>query len=412
MTSALRGVRVLELTTAVAGPTAGAVLADLGAEVIKIDEPVSKGRPMIAMPPAPTEARPAADDGYRPSYQIDELQRGKRQLPLDLASPAGRELFIGLVGHSDGVLENFSARVLNSLRLDYPHLREANEAIILVSIPAFGHTGPYAERRSYGPGIDAMSGISHLTGYPDRGPNKPANFYGDQTAAMTAVLCAASALRHLRRTGEGQAIDISMLDGQLQLVAPALLDARVNGREWSRLGNRHAWYAPQGVYRCQGEDRWVAVSVRTVEEWRALARTIGRADWADSASFATAAQRRARHDDLDAAIERWTAERSAQDAERELQAAGVPAGALNDAAEVLGDPEFRERGSFVEHAHPITDQPFPNSSTAWRSRLGNHTEGASAPRYADAVEYALGDLLGLSSEEIEVLVAAGITDRP
>ncbi len=403
---ALQGVRVLELTTAVAGPTAGAALADLGAEVIKIDEPVSKGRNMVALPPAGSDGR------YQPTSLIDDLQRGKRQLPLDLASPAGREVFLDLVRHSDVVLENFSARVLSSLQLDYEHLCEVNAEIILVSIPAFGRDGPYAERRSYGPGLDAMSGIAHLTGYPDRGPNKPANFYGDQTAAMTAVLCTAAALRHRRRSGRGQAINLAMFDGQLQLVAPALLDASVNGRDWSRLGNRHAWYAPQGLYRCRGDDRWVAVTVRNLEDWRGVAGILGRGDWGTDPAFSTAALRRERHDELDAAIEGWTIKRSALDAERELQAAGVPAGAARDVGEILADPHFRERGSFVEHPHPITGKPFPNSSMAWRSRAGNHTTGAPAPRYADGLDHALSDLLGLSPEAIDALVSAGVTDRP
>ena len=119
-----------------------------------------------------------------------------------------------------------------------------------------------------------------------------------------------------------------------------------------------------------------------------------------------------RHDEIDAAIEAWTGSRTPRDAEQELQVAGVPAGALNDVGEIRDDTHARERGSFVEHEHPITGQPFPNSGTAWRSRVDNHTTGASAPRYADAVDYALGDLLGLTQEEIGTLVAAGVTDRP
>jgi len=411
--SALRGIRVLELTTAVAGPTAGAALADLGAEVIKIDEPASKGRPMVTLPPRVNDDGPSPEDSaYQPSYHVDDLQRGKRHLPLDLTSPAGRDVFLELVKQSDVVLENFSVRVLESWGLTYEQLRAANASIILVSIPAFGSDGPYAERRSYGPGLDAMSGISHLTGYPDRGPNKPASFYGDQTAAMTAVLCTVAALRHRKRSGEGQAINLAMLEGQLQVVAPALLDASVNGRDWSRLGNRHPWHAPQGVYRCRGADRWLAVTVRHADDWRALARTIGHAEWADDASYATAAQRRQRHDELDAAIEQWTSTRDAGEAERLLQTAGVPAGAANDVSEILADPHFRERGSFAEHTHAITGQPFPHSSMAWRSLAGNDTTGADAPRYADGVDHALRDLLGLTSEEVETLVTAGVTDRP
>ncbi len=247
MSGPLAGVRVLELTTAVAGPVAGCTLADLGAEVIKIEAPNARAAAHAAAPP-PVEGAP--DHPWNRAPFFNDLHRGKRLLNMDLAHPEGRALFLRLVSISDVVLENFSPRVLGNLGIDYPQLCEVRPDIVLVSMPAFGKSGPYATRSSYGPGIDAMSGLSHLTGYPDRGPGKPAQFYCDYSAGLTAALVTMAALRHRRRTGEGQRIELSMLEGEMQLIAPALMDVEMNGRVPSRAGNRDARYAPQGVYRC------------------------------------------------------------------------------------------------------------------------------------------------------------------
>src|SRR5690606_9921859 len=173
-------------------------------------------------------------------------------------------------------------------------------------MPAFGKTGPYATRSSYGPGIDAMSGLSHLTGYADRGPGKPAQFYCDYHAGLTAAFTTVAALHHRDRTGEGQYIELAMLEGEMQLIAPALMDVVMNGRVQSRIGNRHAWHAPQGVYRCEGPDRWVAISVQSDEQWHALADTVGGAPLASDARFATAERRREHHEEIDALITAWS----------------------------------------------------------------------------------------------------------
>src|SRR5690606_25962850 len=184
-------------------------------------------------------------------------------------------------------------------------------------MPAFGKTGPYATRSSYGPGIDAMSGLSHLTGYPDRGPGKPAQVYCDYHAGLTAAFATVAALRHRDRTGEGQYIELSMLEGELQLIAPALMAVTMNGRVQSRIGNRHAWLAPQGVYRCSGEDRWVAVCVETDEQWRALATAIGHPELADAPGYDSAEDRRAHHEEIDGLIEAWTCRRTDYEAMHE-----------------------------------------------------------------------------------------------
>ncbi len=404
MTRPLEGIRVLELTTAVAGPVAGCVLADLGAEVIKLEAPGARTAAQTAAPP-PIEGAP--DHPWNRIPFFNDLHRGKRLLSLNIGHPEGRELFLRLVERSDVVLENFAPRVLGNLGVEYPQLCEAREDIILVSMPAFGKTGPYANRSSYGPGIDAMSGLSHLTGYPDRGPGKPAQFYCDYNAGLTAALATMAALRHRRRTGEGQRIELSMLEGELQLLAPALLDVGMNGRTQTRIGNRHAWLAPQGVYRCAGDDEWVAVCVENDEQWRALATTIGQPDLAAAPGYATAALRHEHHDEIDAHIEAWTGGRGHYEAMYALQAAGVAAGAVLDVGEVHRDPHLTHREAFSWREHPEMGH-FPHSRTAWRSRRGIHGVTGSGPTYGDGNEHAVCGLLGEPLERLHSLIKAGV----
>jgi crotonobetainyl-CoA:carnitine CoA-transferase CaiB-like acyl-CoA transferase len=404
----LTGVRVLELSTAVAGPVAGCVLADMGAEVIKIEAPSARTPAQSKVPP-PLPGVP--DRPYNRTPFFNELHRGKRHASIDLGSAEGRELFLKLAATADVVLENFSPRVLGNLGIDFDDLRAVKPDIILTSMPAFGKSGPYMLRGSYGPGIDAMSGMSHLTGYPDRGPGKPAQFYLDQNAGLTAALTTMAALRHRNRTGEGQYIELSMLEGELQLVAPALMDVMMNGRVPSRIGNRHAWHAPQGVYRCARDDAWLAIGCATDEQWRALASTIGRADLAEDERYASEAARHECEDELDAAIAAWAVSRDHLEAMRELQAAGVPAAGVLDVAEVHADPQFAHRETLTWVDHPEMGR-FPHTRTAWRSRLGHHGVSGPAPAFGDANELVL-ELAGLGSDALAGLLASGVmADAP
>ncbi len=405
MPDALRGLRILEMGIAVAGPTASHILGDMGASVIKVEEPRVRAHVPAATPPPV----PGAPD--RPQNRIvnfNELNRSKRQLPLDVASPEGRQIFLELVVQSDVVIENFAPRVMGNLGIDYADLKAVNPSIIMVSMPAFGKTGPYRDRISYGPGIDAMTGISHLTGYPDAGPGKPGNFFCDQNAGLHAIFCILAALRHRRRTGEGQYIELSMLEGELQFVAPAVMDVIMNGRDQMRIGNRHAWLAPQGVYPCVGDDAWVALSVETDAQWRALCEVIGQSALASDPAYATAVLRQQRHDAIDAAIATWTSRHDKFEAHRALQQAGVPAGAALDQAELFADPQLTHRGSFAWVQHPEVG-PFPHTPGAWRSRRGNHGVDGPAFLFGHDVDDILVGLLGRTEEQVADLVAREIT---
>ncbi|MGE5595807.1 MAG: CaiB/BaiF CoA transferase family protein [Hyphomicrobiales bacterium] len=403
----LAGVRVIDFTNAVAGPIASFLLGDLGAEVIKVESPSS--RPLHAAGTAPL-LEGADRAGYDRIMLFNQLNRGKRSLVLDAARPEGRELFLALVANSDIVVQNFSPRVMPNLGLDYESLRKVNPGIILVSMPAFGLDGPYRDRISYGPGVDAMSGLSHLTGYEDGPPMKPGNFFCDQNAGLHAAFAAMAALWHRRETGEGQHVELAMIEGEFQILADAYIDFAMNGRERRRQGNDHPWMAPHGMFPCRGDDAWVAIAVETDAQFAALAQAIGRPELAADPRFATRPARHANRRLLDDPIAQWTRQRTHYEAQSALQAAGVPAAAALDVLELLSDPHVRARDG-IEFVETPGVGPAPCLRMALRLSDTPTPAAGPAPCFADANDYVLGELLGLSAARIAELEEAGVTAR-
>jgi len=395
----LEGIRVVDITVAVAGPIATQVLGDMGAEVIKIEAPFARPTTYLAVAP-PVEGAP--DRPYNRLARFLDLNRSKLGMTLDLTKERGREVFLKLVAQSDVVIENMSPRVLPNLRLEYPVLREANERIILVRMPAFGTWGPLRDRGSYGPGIDAMSGLSWLTGYDDGPPMKPGNYYCDQNAGLLAAFATLAALRHRQRTGRGQEVELSMLEGELQLVGEALVDYTMNGRVQHRTGNAHPMMSPHGVYPCRGSDQWVAVAVETDEQWAALCRLMGRPELARDERFADVVSRVRERRELDRLVADWTRTLDKHEAQRRLQEAGIPAGAALTSGDLFRDPQLAHRDYFQTVRHPEAGAG-PHGRAAWTlsgtpSPLERHT-----PLFGEHNTYVLRDLLGLSDEEIASL---------
>ncbi len=403
----LSGIRVVDFTNAVAGPIASFILGDMGADVIKVEAP--RGRPLHATGTAPL-AEGGIDEPWNRMMTFNELNHGKRGISLDVTRPRGRELFLELVAKADVVVQNFSPRAIDNLQLTYVDVREANPALVMVSMPAFGLSGPYRDRISYGPGIDAMSGLAHLTGYPDGPPMKPGNFFCDQQAGALAAFATLAALRHRDRTGEGQHVELAMIEGELQLLADAYLDYEWNGRDSLRAGNDHPRWAPHDVYRCQGEDAWVAIGVETDAQWRALCAVIGREDLADEPRYARERARHANRGELRPAIEAWTLGRTHYEAQAALQAAGVPAGAALDCLELLSDPHVVARGGF-EYPDVPNVGPAPYPRVAFTLSETPVPISKPAPAYAGDNDAVFGGLLGLSQAEIAELEAQGVTPR-
>ena len=351
----LEGVRVLDLTRVWAGPLAGRLLADLGADVIIVEAPWARGRRDVSEhAPAITHLYPDNELGERPWNRVggyNKLARNKRGVALRLDDPRGRELFEDLVRVSDVVLENFSPRVMPQLGLGFERLSELNPHIIHVAMPGYGTWGPSRDWVAFGPLIESGSGLSGLMGYADSGPYRSGIAWPDPVSAINAVAATTIALwdREADPKRRGRSVEVAMIEAMTTFVGDELLAAQVRGTQAPRRGNRHPARAPQGCYPCAGEDRWIAISVASDEEWRALCGLVGL-----DPSFARMSleDRWRQHDAIDRALRDWTRARDARETMRELQGQGVIACSVSDARELVLDPQLAARDFWVELEHP------------------------------------------------------------
>ncbi len=412
---ALAGLRVIDLSQIFAGPYATKLLADMGAEVIRVECAARSGRgwrlPRMKPGGAFGSSFPDGDTGER-SYNryayYNEVNRNKHAITLDLSKPLGVDVFLRLVRISDVVVENFTPRVMKSFGLDYPVLREVNHRIIMVSISGYGQDGPYRDYVAYGEGIEAMVGLSRLTGYPDERPLKPGVAYADATGGLQAAFAVLAALRLRRLTGRGQYIDLSMREALTPLLGQALMDYAMNRRVAGPTGNRHPTMAPHGCYRSQGEDSWVAIAISSDGEWRALCSAMENPPWAQDERFANAIGRWRNQDELDRHIEGWTSQYDHCQLMNMLQQAGVKAGAVLNIAELVDDPHLNERGFFQELSHPEAGSHL-HPGVSWRMSKTPGSLRLPAPCFAEHNDYVLGQLLGMSGDDISRLAQEGVT---
>lgn len=399
----LADVRVLDLTHAWAGPFATQILADYGAEVIKIEACDRLDMSRFSTWP-PDETRPAA---YNRGGFFHSLSRNKFGLTLDLKHPQGKDLFKRLAAHSDVVIENFSARVMPSLGLDYAVLQALNPRLIMVSMSGYGTVGPYKDFVAFGEMIEPFAGLSELTGYPDRGPLRLAVAYPDPVAGFHAALATLLALRQRRQTGLGQHIQVPHREPITRMLGEAVLDYAVNGRVQRRIGNRHRAWAPHGCYPCRGEDRWIALAVRSDAEWSAFCRVLEEPDWTHDARFVHGLGRW-KHAAL---LDRYVADRTRSWEDYTLAArlrqAGIPAGAVQTNRDLLSDEHLRSRQAFWMIAHALAGtHPYPAPST----RLIDTPPRLRrpAPNLGEHNDELLRRLLGLSAAELQDLEAKGV----
>jgi crotonobetainyl-CoA:carnitine CoA-transferase CaiB-like acyl-CoA transferase len=410
----LTDVRVADLTIITAGAVATQLLADLGAEVIKVEShnradpfrrwsAVSGGGATGTRGPSTGSARETSSAGF------EVVNRNKLSLAVDLKTPDGREVFLDLVSRSDLVTENFRSGVLERLGLDYESLRAVNPRVVLISVGSQGLGGPESRYGSYGSTLEALSGLMSATGYPGGPPvwsSSEVN-YPDQVAAVFATGLALAGLRRMRRQGNGGHIDISQRELVTAMIGEQVVGYSATGQTASRTGNLRPPYSPSDCFRCQGEDQWIALSIAGDEEWQRFCLLIGRPDLADPTSpLVTAAGRTARPKLVRQAVERWTAVRSKHDAMYELQQAKIRAGAVLTGAEMLADPQLESRRFYrrVETASPVTrlrSAPYrlaDEGTWAWRAApaLGQHTE------------HVLREVLGYDEPTIDRLYDEGI----
>jgi formyl-CoA transferase len=323
----LAGLRVLEITTTWAGPMCGCLLADFGADVIKVEHPA--GEIARRAPPA----LPGTDPPL--SFMHATVNRNKRSLSLDLHRPEAREIALALAARSDVLVENFRPGTLAAWGLDYAAVRAVRPDVVYVSISGYGQYGPGRERLGYDPLAQAESGFLSLNGSPDGEPVKSPTFLADDLAGVHAALAALAALRHRDRTGEGQQVDVSLFDALL-FQSTGYLTLGALGVPLPRLGNEFRIAAPANTYRCR--DGLVMAGVLLDSHWRRLAALLGRPELAEHPDYATTPARLARRAEVDALLAEWAAPRRVEDALAALGAAGIPAAPVRSYAEAARDP--------------------------------------------------------------------------
>ena len=416
MNDALKGVRVIDLTRVWAGPHATRMLADMGAEVIhvtgrKLVGPMTISRETARILGVYPDDEPGERHWNRNS-QTNDLARNKYDITLELDTLEGLSLLRRLVAMSDVVVENYSPRVMPKFGLDYPRLRELNPSVILCSMPGYGSQGPYRGFISYGTNVDPASGLASLMGYPGEAPHICGNAYPDPVAGLFAAGAILTALYHQRATGEGQYIDLSQAEATTALLGEISLGTRLNGAVPPRAGNRHPCQAPHGCYPCRGDDAWVAIAVRSEGEWRAFAGALGQPAWTAEPWFTTLQGRLEHQDELDRHIAGWTSGQDAYDVMHQLQSAGVPAGVVVNAEQLVSDPHLNARKFFWDIDHPETGlrryagQPVRMSATPARV----HRPAPCLGQHNDKV---LRERLGLSPDELNDLRKKGVIgDQP
>jgi crotonobetainyl-CoA:carnitine CoA-transferase CaiB-like acyl-CoA transferase len=424
----LHGVRIVDLTMVWAGPYGTRLLADMGADVIKVEGVTNPDlvRGIGLGTPGSGEERPWDRSPY-----FNEYNRGKRGITLDLTHPEGRQALLALVRTADALIENYRADVLDNLGLSVAVLHAERPDLVIVSMPGFAKHGAEAAMVGYGPNIEQMGGLVELTGYQDGPAQKTGISYGDPVAGIVAAGALVSALLRRQRTGEGAVVEVSQRDNMVGLIGEAVLEYQLSGAPPPRRGNRHAWMAPHGCYPCRplpenearplarlgaapgtAIDRWITIAVATDQQWRALCEVIGRPDLAADPRYATVAARHANQDDLDAILSAWTAARSDDEAAAALQARGVPAFAVRTPLTVTRDPHLAARGFYHEVVHPIA------GSHRVAGPLWNLSEPAvalrsAAPSFGQHNDEIFTELLGLPHQSVERWYQAGVTgDTP
>ena len=400
----LAGVRIIDLAMGWAGPAATRLLADLGDEFIKV---VGRAYPDWWRGSDYSDAAIAAHE-HELAMNFNFLNRNKTGITLDLTRPQGEDLLRALVRTADGVIENYACGVLAKLGLDYSQLVKEKPDLVMVSMPAFGPTTPWAEVRAYGSTLEHGAGLPSISGRPGDPPMMNHIAYGDPIGGLNACPAFLAGLVHQRRTGEGQFVDLSQVECLFPLVAPWVIEQSIAGTVGPRRGNRHPWLAPHGCFQCAGEDAWVVVACTSDAAWPALARAIGRPDLAEDQTLATAEGRRPREDELEAAIEAWTSTHSPDDAMATLQAEGVSAGAVRGLRETLtAEPQLTARGFWQ-----MVDRPFlglhPQESPVIREDGRPYKIRTPAPTLGQSTREVLTRLLDLTAAELDRLEAAGI----
>ncbi len=388
----LKGVRILDLTWVLAGPYATRLLADFGAEVIKIQSQKT--------------ARGAESNstGY-----FNTWNRNKRSITLNMEDAEAKELFLKLIKVSDVVVENFSPRVMSNWGLTYEKLREVKSELIMVSISGFGQTGPWRDFVAFAPTIHALSGLTYLTSFVPESPIGVGFAHADAVVGLYAAFAVLVALEHRDLTGQGQYIDLSEYEAMCSFLGPTLLESDLFQKDILPGGNHPEYIqaAPYGCYPCAGEDKWCVIAVCAEAEWMALCQVLGNPAWVHEERFSNGERRRKHAGELDQLLKQWTAQRTREEVVTELQKAGVPAGLVQDAEDLAKDPQLRSREFFSSLEHPILGPTVVDRSPI-HFQEKEIKSWKAAPLLGEDNHYVFKELVGLKESEFSEYVKKGV----
>jgi crotonobetainyl-CoA:carnitine CoA-transferase CaiB-like acyl-CoA transferase len=418
----LEGIRVVAISVVWAGPFCTQLLADWGAEVIRVESLrhftfLTRGFPMIRPSKEMILARPAWttcyekwDPGERPwnRYAIFQAHaRNKLSCTMDLLQPKGLEMFKKLIAQSDVFVQNNPTDTIEKMGITYEELVKVKPDLIMTSMPGYGCTGPYKYYRAVGSNLDEAAGHTWLRRYRDTDPSQASMIlFSDATSGAHAAFAVLAALRYRNRTGKGQHIDLGQTETLMPYLAEATLDYVMNGRVTDTLGNRHPSMAPHGCYPCRGEDRWITIAVATDDEWQALCRVMGKPELASDERFTDGLSRHRHQDALDEIIAAWTKEHDNYALMLALQQEGVAAGAVQDDRDAYNDPHLRERGFFQQVTHPDTGtHQYPG--IMWKASATPNAIRTPPVTLGEHNEYVYKKLLGVSDDDYAELEKEG-----
>ena len=397
----LEGIRILDLGWAWAGGAVGSLLADFGADVIKIEstqrlDPMRQDRPLLGGEP-----------DIEQCALHHNVNRNKRSVAIDLGHPDGADLVRRLAGQCDVIIENFSPGVLDRLGLGYEQLHPENGGLVYLSLGAVGRTGPLTGVRAYAPVITALSGMDSLVGYPGEPPTGLQHGFGDPTASLHGALAIMAALHEREASGSGQHIDFSQLESLVAVLAPHVVNAQISGELQRPRGNRDPLMVPHGVYRAEGEDDWVAIACPDDIGWNKLVEAMGRPTWADDAAFATIEGRRRHEDEIDRELGEWTRQNTARMVASALQEAGIPAAPLLDTAERFSDDHLQQRDTYAIVEHPVVGSEFIYG-VPWKFSKTPGEVRSPAPLLGEDTQSILREFLSLDDTTIRELHISGV----
>ncbi len=410
------GINFLEFTWAGVGAFTGIFLTYYGATTIRVEtatrpDPIRLAGPgMIKEEDIKREGGPSKYPWleYGPTFSLTHPVK-KYDITLNVKLPKGVDVFKRLVAWADVIVENFTTGVMERLGLGYDELKKIKPSIIMYRTNGFGHTGPMASQPGLGMTVTALTGMHGIAGWPGGPPVMISGYYTDQLAPLFGGLALVSAVNYMRRTGKGQCVDHSQVEAGINYMGPVVLDWVVNGRNLSLTGNKSAYAAPHGAYRCRGDDRWVAIGVYTDEEWNSFCQVIGNPAWTKEPKFSTLTGRIKNSEELDRLVEEWTVNFTAEQVMAMMQAAGVSAGVVANAQDSELDPQFKHYDFYREREHPYLGKH--NFYHPPGFKLSEATAEVSAPSLlGEHTEYICTEILGMSKEEFAELMQEGVFD--